>query len=112
VECSNCGYDLHREPPRRPDLQPGNSPAAAVSNPGGLMIRAVLVTFFCCLPTGVVAIVYAARVQSCNGRGDLEGAHRAAVVARRWIVTSVLLGLASLLLSMLSAVIQSAAGSL
>jgi TIR domain/Interferon-induced transmembrane protein len=48
---------------------------------------AVLVTFCCCLPIGIVAIIYAARVNGKLAAGDVVGARSASETARTlcWI---------------------------
>lgn len=57
------------------------------------LVWAILVTIFCCLPTGIPAIVYAAQATSRAAAGDYEAAGRAAASAKTWITVSVVLGL-------------------
>jgi hypothetical protein len=44
----------------------------------------VLVTLFCCLPFGIVAIVYAAQVDAKAAAHDYAGAKRASDSAKMW----------------------------
>ncbi len=42
------------------------------------LVKAILVTLFCCLPLGVVAIIFAAQVDGKVSSGDVAGAQNAA----------------------------------
>jgi hypothetical protein len=48
------------------------------------LVQAILVTILCCLPAGIVAILYAAQVNSSLASGDYEGAVSASNKARTW----------------------------
>jgi hypothetical protein len=52
------------------------------------LVWAILSTLFCCLPLGVVSIVYAAQVDGRRAAGDLVGAHEASRKAGWWAVAS------------------------
>ncbi|MBF2063188.1 MAG: CD225/dispanin family protein [Calothrix sp. C42_A2020_038] len=56
--------------------------------------QAILTTIFCCLPFGVVAIVYAAQVNTKLQLGDYEGAMQASKNAKLWCWVSFGVGLA------------------
>lgn len=56
----------------------------SMPKPDNHMLMAVLTTVFCCLPLGVVGIVYASKVDSLYYAGDYAGATNAANSARRW----------------------------
>lgn len=87
--------------------QPGGSPAWPQASPGGTpsstsgyveppspwLWQSIVATVLCCLPAGVVGIVFAAQSQSAAGRGDLDTARRKASAARTWTIASVVLGL-------------------
>ena len=62
------------------------------------LILAIVVTVFCCLPLGIVAIVFAAIGMSREGSGDYAGAESAARTARICIWISFGFGLAVLVL--------------
>ncbi len=53
------------------------TPAADPSPIPSHLVAAILATAFCCLPLGVVAIVFAAQVKVRQEAGDLYGARRA-----------------------------------
>ncbi|HEV7241963.1 MAG TPA: CD225/dispanin family protein [Thermoanaerobaculia bacterium] len=48
------------------------------------LVPAVLSAFCCCLPLGVVAIIYAAQVNSKLVAGDIAGAQAASKNAKMW----------------------------
>jgi hypothetical protein len=52
-----------------------------------------LATVLCCLPAGIVAIVYAAQVNGKHQAGDVGGAQASADKARMWTFISVGVGL-------------------
>ncbi len=89
THCSRCG-----EPVGRPAAAP--VPAAT-----SYLAPAILVTLFCCLPFGIVAIVYAAQALSLTGAGDGVGALTASRSARTWCWASFLTGLGIWLLVVL-----------
>jgi hypothetical protein len=48
------------------------------------LVQAILVTLCCCLPGGIVAIVYAAQVNGKVAAGDIAGARAASDNAKMW----------------------------
>ncbi len=63
-----------QQPPRKPD---------------NYLPWAILSTLFCCMPFGIVAIVYSARVDSEWNAGRYESAIDAAASAKKWTWVSV-----------------------
>jgi hypothetical protein len=64
-------------------------PGIAVPN---YLVFAILVTVFCCLPTGIAAIVYAAQVNTKLQAGDVAGAQLSSKNAKLWVLISVVTG--------------------
>ena len=105
VTCIRCSYDLQplqqpgavAPPPEmvQPLPQMGAQPVGSVPN---YLVYSILVTLFCCLPLGVVAIVFAAQVNSKLAAGDYYGAVDASNKARMWCWWSFGLGIASMVL--------------
>ena len=58
------------------------------------LAQSILCTLFCCLPFGIVGIVYAAQVSSKLNAGDYAGAQLASANAKRWCWLSFGIGLA------------------
>jgi len=74
-KCIKCGEML-------PQVQaPG--PVTQVTIPNYL-VQAILVTLCCCLPFGIVSIVYAAQVNTKVKAGDIQGAVDSSGKAKMW----------------------------
>ncbi|NEQ72155.1 MAG: CD225/dispanin family protein [Okeania sp. SIO2C9] len=71
------------------------------------LTQAILVTLFCCLPFGIVAIVYAAQVNSRLELADLEGAIQASNNAKKWCWFGFIGGAIILILYVILAIIAS-----
>jgi hypothetical protein len=56
------------------------------------LVWAILTTLFCCLPLGIVSIVYAAQVDGKRAAGDIAGAREASRKAGWWALWSVIAG--------------------
>jgi heme/copper-type cytochrome/quinol oxidase subunit 2 len=69
---------------------PGQPPAA---KPQNYLVWAIVTTLLCCLPLGVVSIVFAAQVDSKWNAGDYAGATDASNKARTWAMASAIVGL-------------------
>jgi hypothetical protein len=52
--------------------------------PPNYLVWAILTTIFCCLPFGIVSIVFAAQVNSKWQAGDYDGAMNASKNAKIW----------------------------
>lgn len=87
MHCTNCGAQI---PPgatmcltcRTP--VPGAQMAQAQGPINNYLVPAILVTLCCCLPFGIVAIIYAAQVNTKLGMGDYFGAEQSAKQAKMW----------------------------
>ena len=86
--CKDCGHEMPgptqstgRFEPRPPSSTRQYAPPAHVPN---YLVQAILVTIFCCLPFGIVSIVYAAQVNGKLVAGDISGARQASTNAKTW----------------------------
>lgn len=61
--------------------------------PSTYLVWSILTMLFCCIPTGIVAIIYSSKVSSCYSSGDYAGARKASDAAAMWIIITVVLGL-------------------
>jgi hypothetical protein len=66
--------------------------APAVPN---YLVWSILSTLFCCVPAGIVSIVFAAQVNSKLASGDYAGAQQSSKNARTWAIVAVVAGLLS-----------------
>ncbi len=57
------------------------------------MVLSVLATLLCCLPFGIIGIVFSSRINFQQRNGDYEGARVSAKMAERFLVLSLVLGL-------------------
>ncbi|MDE7159813.1 MAG: CD225/dispanin family protein [Muribaculaceae bacterium] len=60
--------------------------------PPTYLVWSVVMTVLCCLPAGVVAIVFSSMVSSKYYAGDIEGAKRCSRRAEIWIIASFVAG--------------------
>lgn len=81
-KCESCGKAL-------PDMS-----SARYQGIDDYLIQAILVTIFCCLPFGIVGIVYAAQVKGFAGSGNEAAARSASESAKFWTHLGFGLGIA------------------
>lgn len=74
---TNNNYD--QQPSQQRPMQPC---------PDSNLVWAILTTLFCCLPLGIVAIVYACKVNDRYMMGDIQGAIDASEKAKKWSIYS------------------------
>ena len=78
-DCENCKYRIKEEQKECPP---------------SYLVWAILSTFCCCQLFGIIAIIYAAKVQPKFNSGDYEGAAKYSERAALWIILSFVCGLA------------------
>ncbi len=76
--------------------------APVPERPGTYLVWAILATALCCMPLGVVSIVYAAQVSTLYDTGRYAEAQKASRNARRWAVWSAVTGGAAILVYILA----------
>ena len=101
--CENCGRETRAQVPaggqraQRYSRQAGGYASSGIREPlpyvPNHLVWAILATILCCLPTGIVAVVYSTQVDRRLYEGDYEGAKRASDRARTWMIVSVGAGL-------------------
>lgn len=75
--------------------QAGQTQNNKLQMPSTNLVWAILATLFCCLPTGIYAIVRAAKVESLYVSGYYEESLRASNDALKWSIISVCLSVVS-----------------
>ena len=73
------------------------------------LVEAILVTLLCCLPFGVVGIIFAAQVNTKQQAGDMEGAEKSRREAAKWTKIGFWIGIAGIILYILFVLIWGAA---
>lgn len=75
------------------------------------LILSIISTLCCCLPFGVVGIVFSVKINSAMLAGNLEEAQNNAKMARIWIIVSFAIGLLTWLIYMVLIVTGAVSGS-
>lgn len=109
-------YDGLTPPPIYPSSAPQVAPLPGSSRPGSSyqgtstrqgntdtcpktwMVESILVILFCCLPFGIVGLVYACKVSSLFAQGNYEDAVKASNDAGKWTKTGFFVGLGAVVL--------------
>src|SRR5882724_9915034 len=65
----------------------------AVLNIPNYLVWSILSTVFCCLPMGIVSIIYAAQVNQKITAGDMAGATASSKNAKLWAILAAIVGL-------------------
>ncbi len=60
--------------------------------PDSNLVWAILTTLLCCLPFGIVAIVYASKVDSLYAAGQYAEAQQASDNAKKWSILAAVVG--------------------
>ena len=60
--------------------------------PKNYLVESILATVFCCMPLGIVALIYASGVTNAYYRGEYAVAQYKSTQARKWLKWSVILG--------------------
>ena len=91
IVCPSCGAEISSEARQCPhcghpikSLENCNGDGAMNRKPDTHLAKAIIATILCCLPLGVVAIVYACKVDSLYAAGDYQGALSASRKASLW----------------------------
>ncbi len=81
------------------DTTPPPPPGGAIPKPDSYLVWSILATMFCCLPLGIVAIVYSARVDSLWSQDKYLEAVQASNKAKLYCLISLGLGIAVIICS-------------
>ena len=80
------------------------------SPPPNHLVWAILSTLFCCLPLGIVSIVYAAQVNGKYASGDIAGAQESSRKAKQFAIWSAVVGVIVVVIYLL-VIVAAASGS-
>lgn len=117
-KCVQCGEALHpgaaapAPPPSQTNIiQDSSSKPVVVPEVKSYLARAILATIFCCLPFGIISIVFASQVGSKLSSNDYEGARASSKKAKLWFWLAFGIGLAvQIIASIIYLVVIVAAG--
>ncbi len=82
-----------------------------MAEPKTNLVLAVLSTFFCCVPFGIVSMIYALKVDSYWNAGRYQKAYEASNAAKNWALASIMvyvIGIVAYLFLLLLGVVTSA----
>lgn len=82
MHCAGCAQSLHSD--SEPNPFQVSTEVLNTERQQNYLVPAILTTLFCCMPFGIVAIVYAAQVNSHVALRDYAGARAIAAKARTW----------------------------
>ena len=94
--CKNCGNQIADAAvvcPKCGVPVAGKSLVPATEQVPNHLVGAILTAIFCCQIGGIVAIIYAAQVNTKLARGDVDGARAASKTASTWITVNIITGL-------------------
>ena len=83
----------------------GVSPVPPPQCPPTYLVWAILSTLCCCQIFGIIAIIYAANVKTKYDRGDIDQAKKYSERAALWVILSFVVGLASIPLQIVFALL-------
>jgi hypothetical protein len=86
------------QPPPPPGYPP--QPPAGQA-PNNYLVWSILVTLFCCLPLGIVAIIKSTQVNSLWQTGQYAEAQAASASAKKFVTWSVIIGIAVNVISLI-----------
>jgi hypothetical protein len=93
--CTNCGNEQPQGAKVCANCQqpaPYFPPPPHVPN---YLVQSIVLTLCCCLPFGVVALVYSAQVNSKLAAGDVAGAEASSRSAKTWCIVALVAGIVS-----------------
>jgi Interferon-induced transmembrane protein len=85
--------------PWTPPPAPSSAPASTIPNNMVLAIIASVVSFMiCCLPHGVLSLIFALQVSKKEAAGDIEGATKASKLAKMFAWISIIVSAVTVIL--------------
>ena len=82
-----------QQQPQQPQPQYGVQEPVTEPCPPTNLVWAIISTVLCCIPAGIVAIVYELKVTNKYREGDIEGAKRASETGAWWCIAAIILGI-------------------
>jgi hypothetical protein len=90
-----------------PPPPPIGAQGPAINNNLALAIVATVVSvIFCCIPHGVVSLIFALQVDKKAASGDIQGALDAAKQAKTWAIVSIIVAVIGLVIGLVLGVLN------
>ena len=89
-----------------PNQQLNDAQGQRPPKPDNYLVWAILTTLLCCLPFGIVSIVYSSKVDSLYYAGDYINAQQAADKAKKWAMWSAISSIIVIVLALAVALID------
>ena len=89
-----------------PNQQLNDAQGQRPPKPDNYLVWAILTTLLCCLPFGIVSIVYSSKVDSLYYAGDYISAQQAADKAKKWAMWSAISSIIVIVLVLVVALID------
>ncbi len=100
--CPHCGAPIAPEIDNE-QIQNQSQPTTIKEMPPKTwLLESILATLFCCLPFGIVGIVYASRVESNWYAGNRELAMSSSRTAKTWTLVSFACGILSIIITIIA----------
>ena len=100
--CHKCGFPLTSYKQELQSQQQNNLQYQAGFNnqnqqrppkPPNHLLGAILTLLFCCMPLGIVSLIYSTQVDSKYNMGDYQGAIDASNKAKNWMIAAIISGI-------------------
>ena len=92
--------------------QPNYAQGQRPMKPDNYLVWAILSTLFCCLPLGIISIVYSSKVDGLYNAGDYVGAQDASNKAKNYAMWGAIIAAICIVLYVLLIVVLGAASSI
>lgn len=88
----------YQQPYQQPYYQPNYAQGQRPPKPDNYLVWAILSTLFCCLPLGIVSIVFSSKVDGQYNAGDYMGAQDSANKAKNFAMWGAIIGVVGLII--------------
>ena len=95
--CEKCGSEMDKDKNFCSDCGASVVPTASGEKIQLGLVLAIVTTVLCCLPFGIVAIVYAVKVNDLVANGRITEAQEAAKQSKKWSQIGIVIGLIAII---------------